>query len=284
MSIEHTPEDLTATVSAETTLAELQARLAKQGQWLPIDPPRPERLTIGALITCDESGPRRFGYGPIRDYLLGLRVMLADGREIKAGGKVVKNVAGYDLCKLFVGSRGSLGKIVAATFKLRPLPEAERFVERKCLSLDEAAEVTERILDSPLTPVVLDWHTLDPQAARLRSPIFLVLGFAGTREEVDWQLAEASKLGILTPSYLDYDARFWAMQDAGTAHKLSVLPSRTGDAVSQLGGAVFVARAGNGLVWYRGGAEPPKQDLPMKLMQRVKDAFDPNHILQEIPQ
>src|SRR5262245_19383898 len=98
--LRHTPEDMTARVEAGLTLGEFQRALARRGQWLPIDPPSPETLTIGALIASNASGPRRHGFGTIRDHLIGLEVALADGRLVKSGGNVVKNVAGYDLMKL----------------------------------------------------------------------------------------------------------------------------------------------------------------------------------------
>ena len=112
--LEYAPEDMTVSVEAGTTLAQLQARLAEHKQWLPIDPAGADTLTVGALLAGNQSGPRRFGYGTIREHLIGIKVVPANGRVIKAGGKVVKNVAGYDLCKLFVGSRGTLGVIVEA--------------------------------------------------------------------------------------------------------------------------------------------------------------------------
>src|SRR6267378_4386008 len=120
--LEYRPEDMTVTIHTGISLAVLQTQLANRGQWLPIDPPNPERLTIDELLNRNLSGPRRFGYGTIREHLIGLTAVLADGRIIHNGGKVVKNVAGFDLCKLFVGSHWSLGIIVEATFKLRPLP------------------------------------------------------------------------------------------------------------------------------------------------------------------
>src|SRR5256885_1683779 len=125
----HTPEDMTVTVEAGMTLAALQAELAKRGQWLPVDPPHPKQLTVEALLATNASGPRRFGYGTIRDYVIGIKVVLADGRVVKSGRRGGKNVAGYDLCKLFVGSRGSLGGLAETIFKLRPVPEAERVVQ-----------------------------------------------------------------------------------------------------------------------------------------------------------
>jgi len=119
------------------------------------------------------SGPRRFGYGTIRDYLIGLKVVLADGTLISSGGKVVKNVAGYDLTKLFIGSHGSLGVIVEATFKLRPLPELEKFVQAKCDSLEKADAFIEAVLNSELTPIVVDLHNQSTATAGL---IHLLLG------------------------------------------------------------------------------------------------------------
>ena len=101
--VEHQPEDMTASVEAGMTLRIFQEGLRASGQWLPIDPPN-ENITIGDLLAFDVNGSRRLGYGTIRDYLIGIRVAMADGTVIKAGGKVVKNVAGYDLCKLFIGA------------------------------------------------------------------------------------------------------------------------------------------------------------------------------------
>src|SRR2546430_13835033 len=116
--LEHKAEDMTATVQAGMSLADLQKELARHGQWLPIDPPNPERLSLGALLATNASGPRRFCYGTVRDYLIGIAVVLADGRLIHSGGKGVKYGAGYAVMKLFVGSQGSVGLIVEATFKV----------------------------------------------------------------------------------------------------------------------------------------------------------------------
>ncbi len=281
--IEHTPEDMTVTAEAGLTLAALQAELARRGQWLPIDPPDAGRLTLGALLATNASGPRRLGCGTIRDHLLGLKVALADGRLIKSGGKVVKNVAGYDLQKLFVGSRGSLGVIVAATFKLRPLPEDEQFVQAACGSLEKAGVLVEIALESALTPVVLDLHNGPWPLAQRTSPFTLVAGFAGTREEVAWQLARAHEMGFSEPATLDYETSFRAVHAVAGAQRLSVLPSRTVDALHQLGDVPFVARAGNGVIEYIGAPQPAKSDLPLKLMRRLKETFDPKHILPDMP-
>src|ERR1051325_4496245 len=125
--LEHNPEDLTVSVQAGIGLKALQTELGNAGQWLPIDPPNAASVSVASILQENSSGPRRYGYGTIREHLIGLKAMLPEGKIIKSGGKVVKNVAGYDLQKIFVGSHGSLGIILEAVFKLRPLPEVEQF-------------------------------------------------------------------------------------------------------------------------------------------------------------
>lgn len=275
--LEHTPEDLTATVEAGITLAALQHGLAQHRQWLPSDPPNPERVTIAELIGGNLSGPRRFGYGTVRDHLIGIKVALADGSVICSGGKVVKNVAGYDLMKLFIGARGSLGTVLEATFKLRPLPETERFVQERCKTLEEADKLIEAVMRSEVSPVVLDLASAELGDDK---GFAVVLGFAGTREEVEWQLEHASKIGFNEPGSLDHEAKFW--NESAPAQRLCVLPSKLIETVRKLN-APFVARAGNGIVYHRGTTTSEKQELPVELMRRVKAAFDPKNLLPEMP-
>jgi FAD/FMN-containing dehydrogenase len=275
--LQHTPEDMTVSVEPGITVAELQAALGRRGQWLPIDPVNPERTTIATLLSEDLSGPRRYGFGTIRDHLIGLEVALADGRLIHSGGKVVKNVAGFDLLKLFVAARNTLGFIVEATFKLRPLPASEHFVQSRSGSLDDCRRIIDTAIDSELTPMVLDCFNLDDG----RKGGAVILGFSGTYEEVDWQLSHASGLGFTEPATLDYERQFW-MDAAAAPQHLSVLPSRLIDTLHDLQARQFVARAGNGVIYHRGGvtASPPPE--PSKLVRRVKDIFDPHYILPEL--
>ena len=121
--IYHEPADLVASVQAGATVAELRSVLSKGGQALPLDAPFPDRATIGGIIAAGFSGPSRLSFGEPRDWLIGIKVVGADGRVSKAGGRVVKNVTGYDLCKLYSGSLGTLGIIVEANFKLAPTPD-----------------------------------------------------------------------------------------------------------------------------------------------------------------
>jgi len=124
--VEHVAEDLTVVVQAGVRFQELQDHLAHRGQYLPLDPPLPDRATVGGVIASNAGGPWRHAYGWPRDWLLGVRVALPDGSVIKTGGHVVKNVAGYDMSKLYAGSFGTLGVIVEAAFKVIPLPAARR--------------------------------------------------------------------------------------------------------------------------------------------------------------
>ena len=118
--LEHEPGDLTATVEAGMTLGALQRELGGRGQWLSLDPAHPDEATLGGILSSNAAGPRRHLYGSCRDLLIGVTVVTAAGALVKGGGKVVKNVAGYDLPKLFIGAFGTLGVVVEATVKLRP--------------------------------------------------------------------------------------------------------------------------------------------------------------------
>ena len=291
--LELTPEDMTVTVEAGLALGALQKELAKHRQWLPIDPPHAETTSIHDVLAQNLSGPRRFGCGTIREHLIGMKVVQADGRVIKSGGKVVKNVAGYDLAKLFIGAQGSLGTIIEATFKLRPLPEVERTFCRLAGDLTEVKAVLRAVLESELTPVILDAHRRTekveslalrgeslPDTARSASgATSVVLGFAGTRMEVEWQLNAARALGFAAEASLDYETAFW--DDLTPAHRLSVLPSRLTECLARLDDRPFVARAGNGMIYFRGEAVAQQMAQPVELMRRVKAAYDPKNLLPE---
>ena len=121
--LDYQPADLTATVEGGVTLAGMQRELAGGGKFVPLESPLAERATVGGILAANSSGPLRYAYGLPRDWLIGVSVIGGDGVESKAGGRVVKNVTGYDLNKLYIGSLGTLGVIVEATFKLAPIPE-----------------------------------------------------------------------------------------------------------------------------------------------------------------
>jgi glycolate oxidase FAD binding subunit len=121
--IDHDHANLTVSAESGVVLADLQGQLANRHQFVPLEPPFSDSATIGGIIAANLNGPRRGYYGSVRDLVIGIKVVLIGGEKIKAGGKVVKNVAGYDMCKLFVGSLGTLGVISEATIRLTPLPE-----------------------------------------------------------------------------------------------------------------------------------------------------------------
>jgi glycolate oxidase FAD binding subunit len=270
---DYTPEDMTVTAEGGVNLAELQGRLAARGQWLPVDPPHAARVTVRQLLAENLSGPRRCGFGTIREHLIGLEAVLADGRIIHSGGKVVKNVAGYDLLKLFVGARDSLGIVTAATFKLRPLPEQELVLTAQFPTLAAAWTAVAALLDSPLTPVALDLHNLAP------GPFTVVLTLAGTRAEVGWQRACAAGFQPLSAAP-EHEPNFWSA--AALVHTESFLPSQLPETLAALGSTPFLARAANGIIHHRGRPRP-QPAVPLALARRLKETFDPHRILPEAP-
>jgi len=163
-ALDHEPGDMTSTVQAGMVLSDYQKHLGRQGQFLGLDPPGAGRATVGGILAANASGPRRLRYGTARDQLIGLQVVNPDGTVTKGGAKVVKNVTGYDTNKLYVGSLGTLGVIVEATFRLYPIPACERTWVAAFSTAAKARRVAAKILDSPLVPSALE--LLNEAAAR----------------------------------------------------------------------------------------------------------------------
>jgi glycolate oxidase FAD binding subunit len=173
--VEHDQANLTATIQSGHRLANLQEILKRQNQFLPFDPPAPARATVGGVVVTNLNGPRRSYYGSVRDLVIGMKVVLASGAEIKAGGKVVKNVAGYDMCKLFVGSLGTLGIITEATLRMAPIPETAATVVASG-TLGEAQQFMNELSRSKLLPSVV--FLLSPEASN-----------AADRKQNQWRVA-----------------------------------------------------------------------------------------------
>ena len=150
--VEDNPDDLTATVEAGLTAGALAARLAPRRQWLPVDPPGVAARTLGGLVATGAHGPLRARYGTLRDFLLGVRFVQADGVITWGGSRVVKSVTGYDVPKLMVGALGTLGVLCELTLRLHPRPEAEATRLSTFASVDAAAAFVARVLDSSLEP------------------------------------------------------------------------------------------------------------------------------------
>lgn len=162
--LDYQPADLTATVEAGITLEHLQGELAAGGKFLPLEAPLAEASTIGGILAANSSGPLRYAYRQPRDWLIGISVVGADGTETKAGGKVVKNVTGYDLNKLYTGSLGTLGVIVEATFKLSPSPTGHGAIIGRFPGTSPAIAAGAKLLRQPFRPQGL--QVVDSQAVQ----------------------------------------------------------------------------------------------------------------------
>lgn len=155
--VEHVPGDQVVRVQSGIRFADLQERLAGSDQLLGVDPPEAgDGATVGGIVAANSSGPRRYRYGTVRDLIIGVTVVLADGTVAKAGGKVVKNVAGYDLSKLFTGSLGTLGVIAECNFRLHPRPETARTVAVELPDTASAGAASQAILHAQIVPSAVE--------------------------------------------------------------------------------------------------------------------------------
>jgi glycolate oxidase FAD binding subunit len=223
--LEHASGDMTATVQAGCRIARLQEVLAQHGQRLAIDPLWPARATVGGILATNDSGPLRVRFGSLRDLVIGVTVALADGTLARSGGKVVKNVAGYDLPKLLTGSFGTLGVIVEATFRLHPLPKHSQTVSFAFPGFDEMNRFTLAVLDSTLVST-----GVQVRAQRNARPI-VDTRFEGVPAAIE---AAVGRLASLAPNaeQLDPSADVWGLREGlwDQSHhsivcKFSVLPS-----------------------------------------------------------
>ena len=248
--LEHEPGDLTVTVEAGRTFDALQSALRERGQWLSLDPPDTARATIGGVLAANASGPRRHLYGTMRDLVIGITVVTADGTLVRGGGKVVKNVAGYDLPKLFVGSCGTLGVIVEVTVKLRPRPDDERLVAITFDRLKDAGAAVRMVMASDLIPNAVE--LLDAEALRALdlagATAALVVGFDGVPEQVAWQVGELGRVVPGAEPRVVSDEAWPRLSSAAAAAfatpaavmRLCVLPTQVADVMEQ---GAEVARA-----------------------------------------
>ncbi len=202
--IEYEPADLTVTVEAGIRLSDLQTELAKHRQFLALNPPYAERCTIGGIVATNISGPFRLRHGTARNQVLGLRVVHANGTVVKSGGKVVKNVAGYDLNKLYIGAFGTLGIITEVALKLSPIPTRQAILATQFQGIQNAINTGLSIVRSQTLPMFVNlFINSDPlrsetyaqgsDKADSKRPILLT-GFGGDSETVAWQLAQGQHI------------------------------------------------------------------------------------------
>ncbi len=297
--LEHNPGDLVVSAEAGIPLATVQQQVGRHGQLLGLDPPEPG-ATLGGILSTNASGPRRLRYGTSRDLLIGVTVVLADGTVARAGGKVVKNVAGYDLMKLFCGALGTLGVVVETSWRLHPRPPARRVVT---LSSYDGGTV-QRLLHSTLTPtaaevmdqrLVVVFESIEPSVDAQAATALQLLGDGEVGEDLPagfgqrpWSPGEVGlkvtyQIGalqnVLQAVHELGDIR---VRGRATVGVLDVgLPALTPGALQQLrreiaayDGSVVVVEAPPAVkpaldVW-----GPVGDSLP--LMRRVKERFDPD--------
>ncbi len=293
--IDYPKDDMTITIEAGLTIAELTGTLVRHRQQLPIDVPVPEQATIGGVVAANISGSRRFGYGTMRDYLIGIIAVDVQGQQFSAGGRVVKNVAGYDLCKLMIGSLGTLAVISQVTLKLKPVSESTGILWATFETLDDIDVVLETLLLSSARPVALD--VLNARAAQTivtgaelkqlptEQPV-LAITVDGLSAEVDWQLESLRKeLAVFMPTVclpiVNDDQRqklqsaitqFSQQQSAVLALKANLPPSATLDwmAYADEEGLALLSHAGNGIVKGRFPVEPTEYSRAIEILGRLR--------------
>ena len=263
--IDHPAGDLTITVEAGLTMAELGKRLASKRQWLPVDRPRADQATVGGAVAANAYGPRRYAYGTIRDYLLGVRAVDGRGKVFAGGGRVVKNAAGYNVPRLLAGSWGTLGVISQVTFMVRPLPQTSAMVLCDVNDFEGIECLLVALGRSRTFPVAIEllagrWREgcpLPPPPAE--SVARLIVGFDGAEPEVAWmvrRLAEewrtAGAVSLTSVTGAGVVSLWDWLSNMASDLQINVLPSAlvrlTEEVFQQLPGASIQAHAGNGVI------------------------------------
>jgi glycolate oxidase FAD binding subunit len=263
--LEHDPGDLTCTVEAGLRLSALQVRLAASGQRLSLDPPGDP--TIGALLARNVSGPLRHRFGAPRDLVLGVTLVLADGTIANAGGKVVKNVAGFDLARLVCGSEGRLALVARASFRLHPLPKAARTL---VVETDDVAAVAGRVMASQLQPSALD----------ILYPGRVAVLIEGSERGVAAQLASARAL----VGGDEADAAIWEESRRRQASARARSRFAPGDLAAALEGLEeAVVRVASGIAYVAhaipGDTGSRDEDGAAFLVGRIRRELDPQGVL-----
>ena len=289
--LDYPADDLTVTVEAGITLAELNRRLAEKRQWLPLDPPEPGKATIGGIIATSACGPRRHGYGTIGDYVVGFRAIDGRGEAFCGGGKVVKNAAGYNLPRLMVGALGTLGVIVEATFLVRSLPGYSALLIRDVPSFEQAEALLDGLGRSRAAPTIVELLAgparpncplpAMPAAASAR----LAIGFEGGPIEVqamlaalsdEWKLDECDGVTSIAGAGVASIANWLSASPA--ILQINVLPSRLVGLVEQLAkllpGHPLQAHASSGVVRAYASADDGTA-FPNDFVELVRDKLRP---------
>jgi glycolate oxidase FAD binding subunit len=291
---DHVAGDLVATVSAGASLDAVNDVLRRERQWLPLDPAGSNRATIGGIISTNDSGPRRHRFGTPRDLIIGIEIALADGRIARAGGRVVKNVAGYDLSKLLCGSFGSLAVVTSATFKLAPLPMASSTLVATAADAQSAGALALAFAGSALTPSTIELQS---------PPHRLLIRFETSPRATERQIAAAAGLcathgaatEILT-GQAESDAwsaheRHTAGDAGGTVVKLTTLPTDMAGMLSRVEtltgeqgvGYTAAGRAALGVMFVRLGGDPARHAAIVGELRREATARRGSAVLLAAP-
>jgi glycolate oxidase FAD binding subunit len=251
--VDYAPADQVVVVEAGITLSELQKALASNGQQLALDPPLPERATVGGIVAANAFGPRRAGYGSVRDLLIGVSFVRADGTLARGGGKVVKNVAGFDLPKLLTGSLGTLGLIVTATFRLHPLPEDSATVLVSDIDGAGVRSLVAKIRAAQLEPTAV--VALAASGGRFEAAV-LFEGFrAGVREQSQRLVSllhadHACEISDEVSAQMFWDRHDTVRREGALQAKVAALPT----AIERIGrdvlGPLLSPFENAGFVWY----------------------------------
>ena len=235
--IDYPSRDLTITVEAGMTIAQLAEHLAAENQRLPLDIPRSDTATVGGVVAANVSGPRRYRYGSIRDYLLGFTAVDGAGEVFSGGGRVVKNAAGYDLTRLMIGSLGTLGVITQVTLMVRPCPETSAFCSAALPSLEKGDAILEALVASGVEPAALELLAGEgcPESLKSDVPASLWIGFEGGDPEVRWMLDKVAELcrdlGLKSEPHVEPD-RVGAIWDELAQHSSLVPPDGASDTLA----------------------------------------------------
>jgi glycolate dehydrogenase FAD-binding subunit len=278
--LEHNEGDLTAVLQAGVPLAEAQAAFAEKGQMFAVDPPlgQGEAATIGGLVATADSGPLRHRYGGVRDLVLGITVALSDGTVAKAGSKVIKNVAGYDLGKLFTGSYGTLGLILSVTIRLHPKPTATATAIGGCEDPDALARAA-----ATLAALPLEADSLDVAWREGSGRLLTRFGGASAGDQAELAAQRMRDAGLEGVQVMEDDEELWdalrmgqRASDGGVSLKLSGRMTDLPQAMraAEAAGGSLVSRAAHGIAWIA----LDTGDLARRATE-VREALDPRPVV-----
>jgi glycolate oxidase FAD binding subunit len=311
--LSYEPNDLTVSVEAGMPWSDLSRMLGANRQMVPVDPPFAAEATVGGVIASNSSGPRRRLYGSPRDLVIGMTFVTLEGKLVKSGGMVVKNVAGLDMGKLMIGSFGTLAAIAVVNFKVIPIPQVERLWLLSFDTLEGAVAARDKIIKGVLQPSQID--LLNRLAAKSlgRQGFILAVRAGGNAAAIDRYERELREMGPLRTGdaedaalIQEFTPRFLASQPEGAVARIPFTLSRLGEAAGAVNAPVL-ARAANGVAYACFDSPQAAEETVLKapnaiidfapeswksklklwpapgpefeLMKRIKRMFDPDHLL-----